>query len=376
MHQRPSHGPLRSLNSSVASGKVILTGETMAYIEVITNAVRLACRAPSKYNSQPWRWVVDSTTVDLFVDPARVVYSADPSGREALISCGAVLDHFRVGMAATGWNTTVKRFPDPNSVDHLASISFTTMDHVTETQHARAAAIAQRRTDRLAFYPPTNWESFEPVLHAAIGEGIVMLDVLDDDVRPQLAYASRLTKSLRLYDKSYHDEIRWWTTSSSDSEGVPYSSLVSDAEGERVDVHRDFPVSGHGQRRAQIPQDEAKILLLSTPEDTRGDALRCGEALSAVLLECTMTGLATCTLTHLMELATSRHLVQELTEKAAVPQVLIRVGIAPATDSVPPPTPRRAPSDVLQIRGEERSRSDRPDHPSTPINTSASGHHG
>jgi hypothetical protein len=325
--------------------------KTMVDIDVITRAVGLARRAPSKYNTQPWRWVADSSTVDLFVDPARVVYSADPSGREALISCGAVLDHFRVAMAATGWNTAVKRFPDPNSVDHLASISFTTMDDVTETQHARAAAIARRRTDRLALYSPADWECFEPVLRAAIGEGVVMLDVLADDARPQLAYGSRLTESLRLYDESYHDEMRWWTTSSSDSEGVPYSSLASEAEGQCVDVHRDFPVSGHGQRRAQIEQDQAKILVLSTPEDTRGDALRCGETLSALLLECTMTGLATCTLTHLMELATSRHLVQELTEKAAVPQVLIRVGIAPATDSAPPPTPRRALSDVLQIRG-------------------------
>jgi hypothetical protein len=218
----------------------------MADIEVITNAVRLACRAPSKHNSQPWRWVADSTTVNLFLDPARVSYSADRSGREALISCGAVLDHFRVAMAATGWNTTVIRFPDPNSVDHLASISFTTMGHVTKTQQARAAVIAQRRTDRLPLYPPTNWESFAPVLRDAIREGIVMLDVLADDARPQLAYASRLTESLRLYDESYHDEMRWWTTPYSDSEGVPYSALVSEAEAERVDLRRDFPVAGTG----------------------------------------------------------------------------------------------------------------------------------
>jgi hypothetical protein len=209
------------------------------------------------------QWIYSSTP------PAS--YSAEPSGREALISCGAVLDHFRVAMAARGWNTTVKRFPDPNSVDHLASISFTTMDGVTETQHARAAAIALRRTDRLALYSPANWECFEPVLRAAIGEGDVLLDVLDDDVLSQLAYACRLTQSLRLYDKSYHDEMRWWTTSSSDSEGVLYSSLVSEAEGEHVDVHRDFPVSGHGQRRAQIPQDQTKILVVSTPEDARGE---------------------------------------------------------------------------------------------------------
>jgi nitroreductase len=331
---------------------VLLTGETLADLEVITNAVRLACRAPSKHNSQPWRWVADSTTVDLFLDPDRVLYSADRTGHQALIGCGAVLDHFRVAMAATGWNTTVQRFPDPDSSDHLASIGLTTMAHVTETQRARAAAIEQRRTDRLPFYPPTDWESVEPVLRAAIGQGIVMLDVLADDARPRLAYATRLTESLRLYDERYHDEMRWWTTTSSQSEGVPYSSLVSESEEERVDLHRDFPAAGHGRRRAQMTHDEAKVLVLSTPRDTRSDALRCGEALSAVLLGCTMAGLATCILTHLTELAASRHIVQELTENDAVPQVLIRVGVAPPTDSVPPPTPRRALSDVLEIRGE------------------------
>ena len=33
--------------------------ETMIDIEVITDAVRLACRAPLLHNSQPWRWVAD-----------------------------------------------------------------------------------------------------------------------------------------------------------------------------------------------------------------------------------------------------------------------------------------------------------------------------
>jgi hypothetical protein len=41
------------------------------------------------------------------------------------------------------------------------------------------------------------------------------------------------------------------------------------------------------------------IFVLSThSEDARLDVLRCGEALSAVLLEGTFAGLATCTLTH------------------------------------------------------------------------------
>jgi hypothetical protein len=75
--------------------------ETTADVKEITTAVELACRAPSLHNSQPWRWVVSSTCVDLFVDPHRTVTSMDPSGREAIISCGAALHHFQVAMAGS-----------------------------------------------------------------------------------------------------------------------------------------------------------------------------------------------------------------------------------------------------------------------------------
>ena len=124
---------------------------TMVDTQVIRDAVRLACRAPSLHNSQPWRWVVDGDTVQLFVEPDRVVRGADSSGREALIACGAVLDHFRVAMAAAGFTANVDRFPNPNNRLHVASIEFTAMEFVTDGHRQRANAILLRRTDRLPF---------------------------------------------------------------------------------------------------------------------------------------------------------------------------------------------------------------------------------
>jgi len=105
--------------------------QLMMDAKLITTAVELACRAPSLHNSQPWRWVASSTSVDLFVDPHRTVTSTDRSGREAIISCGAALDHFRVAMAAVGWDTNVEQFPNPNDLDHLASTDFASVDYVT-----------------------------------------------------------------------------------------------------------------------------------------------------------------------------------------------------------------------------------------------------
>jgi hypothetical protein len=122
---------------------------------------------------------------------------------------------------------------------------------------------------------------------------------------------------------------------------------VSAAERDRVDVGRAFPVSPHDERPAGIGQDQSAVLVLSTDEDSRDDALRCGEALSAVLLECTLAGMATCTLSHLTELQSSRHLIGTLTGRAAVPQLLIRVGEAHVGGEVPPVTPRRPVRDVL-----------------------------
>lgn len=322
--------------------------DAMVDSQIVKNAVMLACRAPSLHNSQPWRWVAAGRTVELFVDPDRAPRHTDTSGREALIACGAVLDHFRVAMAAAGWTANVDRFPNPNDLHHLASIDFSPLGFVTDGDRRRADAILLRRTDRLPFAVPPDWESVEPRLRSSVNAELVRIDVVDDDLRPELAKASHLTEALRLYDSSYHSELEWWTSDFSLREGIPHSSLVSAAEADRVDVGRTFPATHHRERRREVAEDHSKIMVLSTYDDTHCAMLQCGEMLSAVLLEATLAGLATCTLTHITELPTSRQVVATLIGQPTTPQVLIRVGLAPALDDIPPATPRRPIDEVFE----------------------------
>jgi nitroreductase len=70
-----------------------------------------AVRAPSVHNTQPWRWRVNGTQVDLLADYNRQLVYADPARRDLMISCGAALHHFQVAAAGLGWATRVRPPP-------------------------------------------------------------------------------------------------------------------------------------------------------------------------------------------------------------------------------------------------------------------------
>lgn len=323
---------------------------TQVRIETIIDAVDVACRAPSLHNSQPWRWVATDHGVELYADPDRMIRAADSTGREALISCGAVLDHFRVAMAAAGWSITVERLPEPSDPRHIATIRFATATEVTAEQKRRADAILVRRTDRLPLSAPRDWDvPGETGAAGAEPDNPVRVHTVPGDKRDMLVEASQLAEVLRLYDSDYHSELFWWTADFVATEGIPRSALVSAAEGDRVGIGRTFPVTTQPERRGELESDDAAIVVLSTEDDSRESVLRCGEALSAFLLDATMTGLATCTVTHITEVPAGREVVATVLGTTAIPQVLVRVGAAPALDATPAPTPRRPVRDVLEI---------------------------
>lgn len=121
-------------------------------------------------------------------------------------------------------------------------------------------------------------------------------------------------------------------------------------DGTQLQLHTDtdrqlMSIDPHGR---QI-RDRAKLVVLSTTGESVTQWLHTGEALLAVLLECTAAGLATCALTHITELPAGRSVIAGLLPHARVPQVLVWIGTAP-DEQPPPPTPRRPLPDVFTER--------------------------
>ncbi|CKO50700.1 putative NAD(P)H nitroreductase [Mycobacterium tuberculosis] len=118
--------------------------------ETVRTVLTLAVRAPSIHNTQPWRWRVCPTSLELFSRPDMQLRSTDPDGRELILSCGVALHHCVVALASLGWQAKVNRFPDPKDRCHLATIGVQPLVP-DQADVALAAAIPRRRTDRRAY---------------------------------------------------------------------------------------------------------------------------------------------------------------------------------------------------------------------------------
>lgn len=309
--------------------------------------MRLAARAPSVHNTQPWRWEYCDRELRLYRDDERRLPSADPNGRQLVISCGTMLDHVRTAFAAAGRHTDIVRLPDPHRPEHLATLTFRPWPNPPSDLRTRAEMIDRRHTDRLPMDDPGDLSDLVRRIRALTDPYDVDIGVLDTNAPARLAAVSEQSTALRRYDMTYQAELRWWSGHRHSTEGVPADALISESEAVRIPVGRKFPGPAHSARRAEM-EDRARLWVLGTSGDSVLDWLRAGEALSTVLLECTAAGLATCPMTHITELPTPRRAVMNLTGGRNQAQVVVRVGRAPAREDHPP-TPRRPPSDFLTI---------------------------
>lgn len=311
--------------------------------------VRAAGRAPSVHNTQPWRWVFDGTRLHLFRDDSRWLAATDPHARQLVISCGAALHHARTAFADAGWHTDTSRLPDPARPDHLAAITFRPWPDPPPGIADRATAIDRRRTDRLPLLPPPRQADLVHRARLLVQPHDLELHLLGEDARDRLAEVSAHDTAAHRYDMAYQSELHWWTGHSAEAGGVPAQSLASAEEFARVGVGRALPSRASSTRRADLA-DRSSLLVISSPADAPETWLRTGDALSAVLLECTAQGLAICPLTHITEPPTGRRTIAELLHHTTVPQIVLRVGVSPLTAPPPPRTPRRPVEEILEIR--------------------------
>jgi hypothetical protein len=213
--------------------------------DALTTAAEAALRAPSIFNTQPWRWHVGTDVLELSADPDpdRQLPAVDPDHRLTTLSCGIALHHARTALAAEGRTDAVDRLPDPARPDLLARIRITGQHAPIPADIRRYQATLIRHTDRRLFTDqPVPAEALDRLIDAAEGHGIHLYVVHVEDMNA-LATAVSHAQHLQMNNPAYRAELAHWTRRpQTGGDGVPADTVTPPTR--RMVPVRDFGLEG------------------------------------------------------------------------------------------------------------------------------------
>jgi hypothetical protein len=189
----------------------------------------------------------------------------------------------------------------------------------------------------------------EELVGTAARHGAVLRPVDDSCGRPELLRVIRDAAAAQEASPNYQTEIALWSGARADTDGVPAANIPRQRDSSDGPVLRRF----HGGELEELPIDDnrdgAMLFVLGTASDDPLSQLRAGEAMSAALLHATELGLATSPLTQPLEIDTARRILHDQVLGGDLcPQVVIRIGWAPAGGQPLASTPRRSVDEVLE----------------------------
>ena len=314
--------------------------------EPALSLLRHAVLAPSSHNTQPWRFRVSATAIDLLADRTRALPVNDPDDRELVISCGAALLNLRVAAASRGLDAGVQLFPDPDEPDWLARLSLGVTRAEPPPDGELAAFIECRRTWRKRFTEKVvDDDTVGRLVEAAAMENVWLRPMRTEDQRQQLAGLVAEGDDMQWANPSWRRELAMWMHPRRQGDGLTVPDLVGPVA---QFVVRTFDMGGGvGAKDRQLAEASPLLAVISTRGDTVPDWLQAGQGLQRVLLTACRHGLQASYLNQPIEVPLLRSRVQRLVGEG-FPQILMRLG-HPA--DVIPAAPRRPLEDIFERIG-------------------------
>lgn len=313
--------------------------------EQTRQAIRLAGKAPSLHNRQPWRFRVSADEIDLCADAERRLPATDPQDTELRLGCGAALLNLRVVLEHYGISPSVSLLPQSPHSEVLATIRHGGAMNPAAERPALLSAISARRTNRRPFLPTPVPSVHAAALREAVRNEHSWLHVVGRQERAAMLKLVRRAHDVEMNDPDFRAELQHWTgRREGEREGVPASAAGPMPEEQDEWVLRDF--SG-GQAPPRVAgkdfEDDPLIVVLCSHADGPVGELQAGQAMQRALLTMTSLGLSASFLAQVIETRETWSRLRELVGGRVYPRVVMRVGYG----SPVPATPRRAPEELL-----------------------------
>ncbi len=344
----------------------------------VDELLAIAGRAPSILNTQPWRFNVSEYSIELYSDERRRLRS-DPTGREMLISCGAVLFGLRLAIRSLGYLPVVRLLPEPDSRWFLAQVRLGTVAPITSIERQMLQALPHRHTHRGPFAEaPLPRGLLIQLQHDAVAEHATLALIDRPVTYEQLASIVAHAAQSQNTQTDTRADVRQWARKpgSTARDGVPARAFASHQDRQPGRGSGQQPGRGSGQEAGRrlspepgyqaghqpgwFPQRDLDLgrgigllppdgpspvatAVLMTPGDTRADWIRAGQALHRLLAHAAVSWVFATLNSQPFEVAGTRELIRARLALTGAPQLILQLGVARTA----PATARRPPSELI-----------------------------
>ncbi|WP_026792056.1 Acg family FMN-binding oxidoreductase [Pleomorphomonas oryzae] len=346
MHRRSllmGFGGLAVLVGAGGAGLHAATGSSGAYGRYSTilrsipidfavpELIRLATLAANSHNTQPWRFQVAETAINILPDLSRATPVVDPDNHHLFLSLGCAAENLVIAGAAIGVHGVLESNPD-GSLRYSYGLGTPQPDPLLQ-------AIAQRQTTR-ALYDgqPVPASDLDTLRQAAETDGVRLIIIEERARINQIRDLVVAGNEVQMQDPAFRAEIKTWLRFNPRSAMATGDGLYAPASGNptlpdfagRLAFDAFFTASGENDKYAkQIDSSSGIAIFLAERADIQS-WIRVGRACQRFALTATMLGLKHAFINQPVEVARLRpELASLVGEPGLRPDIVMRFGHGP-----------------------------------------------
>lgn len=281
-------------------------GSTHEKLQFLLN---YAVLAQSYYNSQPWKFSLEDSQVNVYVNKSHWLEAADPDKRELFLSVGCALENLLIAAEHFKIGHQVSHFPEPGNQEWVARVKFTTISQSTALRSPELFdAITKRHTYHRPFDSRVVSEKDLELIEKFLTEEDIWLEVSGDPkVKERLAQFAAHANIILYGDPQFRKEIIKSTHMGNNDlkRYLPESGQVNDASVQKAGLRL-------SEQEQKVLQSAPLMAVLGSPFDNRITQVKAGQIFEKLCLEAALIGIRCLPISQLIEVQEERISVHEL----------------------------------------------------------------